>query len=169
MISVTRVRAPHVAVVRGVRGERAPAVLALERLLAAVLPDVRAQDGRGGERFDAERALVRPLAAVHAHVLVEAGRLREALVAHAALVRPVLLVHVQHVDAQSVALVERPAARAAREPAVAAVRAARVLEVARSVVLVREDLAAPVTREARAFCNDQTRAHDVSYVVTHAI
>ena len=137
--------APHVAVVRGVRGERAPAVLALERLLAAVLPDVRAQDGRGGERFDAERALVRPLAAVHAHVLVEAGRLREALVAHAALVRPVLLVHVQHVDAQSVALVERTIAQRAGELPIALVDASSVLEVSVPVVLVCENLAATVT------------------------
>lgn len=46
---VPAVRAPHVAVVGGVRGEGFATVLALEGLLSRVLADVRAQDAGGCE------------------------------------------------------------------------------------------------------------------------
>ena len=46
---VLGVRPAHVAVVRGVRGEGLPAVLALERSLSRVLADVRAQNAGSSE------------------------------------------------------------------------------------------------------------------------
>lgn len=53
---VLAVRAPHVAVVRGVRGEGFAAVLALEGLLPRVLPDVGAQDAGRCERLEGQGA-----------------------------------------------------------------------------------------------------------------
>ena len=50
-----RMRAADVAVVGGVRREGLPAVLALERPLARVLADVRAQDAGGGEGLNGEK------------------------------------------------------------------------------------------------------------------
>lgn len=51
---VLAVRAPHVAVVRRVRGEGFAAVLALEGLLPRVLPDVSAQDAGCCERLEGQ-------------------------------------------------------------------------------------------------------------------
>ena len=91
--------ASHVTVMRRVRGERAPAMSALEWLLAAVLTDMRAQNGRSSEAFDAVRASVGPLSAVNPYVLVEAGRLRETFPAFCALVWTIFFMHVQNVNA----------------------------------------------------------------------
>lgn len=52
---VSGVGPPDVAVVGGVRGERLPAVLALERPLPGVLADVRAQDAGGSKGLEEER------------------------------------------------------------------------------------------------------------------
>lgn len=91
--------ASRVTVMRRVRGERSPAMSAFEWLLAAVLTDVRAQNGGSREGLDAVRALVGLLSAVNPHVLVEAGRLRETFPAFCALMWTVVFMHVKNVNA----------------------------------------------------------------------
>lgn len=65
--------APHVTIMRRMRGERSPAMSAFEWLLATVLTDMRAQNGGSREAFDAMWASVGPLSTVNPHVFVEAG------------------------------------------------------------------------------------------------
>ena len=84
---------------RRMRGERSPAVSAFEWLLAAVLTDMRAQNGRGREAFDAMWAPVWPLSTVNPHVFVQAGRLRETFPAFCALVWTILVMHVEDMNA----------------------------------------------------------------------
>jgi len=91
--------APHVTVMSGVRGESSPAMSAFEWLLAAVLTDMRAQNGGSREAFDTMWASVGPLSAVNSHVFVEAGRLGETFPAFCALVWAVFGMHVQNVNA----------------------------------------------------------------------
>lgn len=138
------VRAPHVTIVGGVRGERFAAVAALERLLAAVLAHVRAQYGRGRERLDAVGALVRTLPTVDPQVFIETGRLREAFSALGALVRTMFLMHVKDMYAKSVSFLERAIAEVARELPVALVHATRVLEMLVSVVFIGEHFTATI-------------------------
>lgn len=91
--------ASHVTVVRRVRGERAPAMSAFEWLLAAVLTDMSAQNGRSSEAFHAVRASVWLLSAVNPQVLVETRRLRETFPAFCTLVWTIFFMYVQNVNA----------------------------------------------------------------------
>jgi len=91
--------APHVTVMCRVRGERSPAMSAFEWLLAAVLTNMRAQNGGCRKTFDAMWASVGPLSAVNSHVFVEAGRLGETFPAFCALMWSVSFMHVQNVNA----------------------------------------------------------------------
>lgn len=61
--------ASNVTVVSRMRGECLAAECALERLLAAVLTDMRPQDGAGGEGLAAVRALIRTLTGVDSKML----------------------------------------------------------------------------------------------------
>lgn len=91
--------APHVTIMRRMRGKRSPAISAFEWLLAAVLTDMRTQNGGGREAFDAMWASVGPLSTVNPHVLVEARRLGETFPAFCALVWTILVMHVENVNA----------------------------------------------------------------------
>ena len=154
------VRASHVTVVSGVRGEGFVAVRALEGLLARVLPKMCAKNGGGCEGFFAVRAFVGFLSAVDAQVLVQAGGLREALTTLGALMRSILLVNVQNMDTKTITLLERAVAQMTGKLAVALIHAARVLEVLLQVRLVGECLAAPLAGKLVVVCKrmDMTMA-----------
>ena len=91
--------APHVTIMRCMRGESSPAMSAFKWLLAAVLTDMRAQNGGGREAFDAMWTSVGPFSTVNPHVLVEAGRLGETFPTFCALVWTILVMHVENVNA----------------------------------------------------------------------
>lgn len=117
----------------------------LERLLARMLPNMSAEYTRGCERLVTIHTFIWSFAAVNSHVFVQRRRLTERFAAHRALVRSMLLVHMQDVDAEAVALLERPRTQVAREFAVALVHAPRVFQVFVPVVFVGEHFAASVT------------------------
>ena len=92
-------RASHVTIMCGVRGERTFTMLALEWLLPTMLTNVGTQNGRRREGFNAVRTFIRSFATMYSHMLVKTGRLRKTLPANCAFMRTVLLVDMKHVNA----------------------------------------------------------------------
>ena len=119
---------------------------AFEWLLAAVLTDMRAQNGGGRKAFDAMWASVWPLSTVNPHVFVQAGRLGETFPAFCALVWTILFMHVENVNAQPITFIKGAVTKGAGELPVSVINTACIFKMALTIVLVGKNFTTTMTR-----------------------